>query len=91
MQTGSKNLCRTDMEKIESDVSAIRTALRKVHEVMGAKTWVGTSADNWATDFNGRMSSLSRLFDSFPAEEQLLIAKAQKNQEASDRKSHGHG
>lgn len=79
------------MEKIESDVSDIRTAMRKVHDVMGAKTWVGASADNWAADFDGRMSSLSRLFDGFPAEEQRLIAKAQRDQDASDRKLPGHG
>ncbi|WP_433889381.1 hypothetical protein [Streptomyces sp. CA-111067] len=85
-----ENLCRTDMGKIESDVSDIRTAIKKVHDVMGAKTWVGATADMWASDFNGRMTSLSRLFDSFPAEEQRLIAKAQKDQAASDRKYHGH-
>ncbi|MEV6009572.1 hypothetical protein AB0M29_22510 [Streptomyces sp. NPDC051976] len=85
-----ENLCRTDMEKIEADVSDVRAALKKVHDVMGAKTWVGATADAWATDFDGRMISLNRLFDSFPAEEQALIAKAQKDQAASDRKYHGH-
>jgi len=77
------------METIETAVSDVRAALKKVHDVMGAKTWVGPSADSWATDFNGRMSSLSRLFDSFPAEEQRLIAKAQKDQAASDSKTQG--
>lgn len=78
------------MEKIESDVSDVRTALKKVHDVMGAKTWVGATADTWASDFDGRMTSLGRLFDDFPAEEQRLISKAQKDQAASDRKYHGH-
>lgn len=78
------------MEKIETDVSEIRTAMRKVQDVMGAKTWVGATADTWASDFDGRMTALGRLFDSFPAEEQRLIAKAQKDQAASDRKYHGH-
>ncbi len=45
---------------------------------MGSDTWAGTAADNWADDFNDRMSSLSYLFGSYPAEEQRLIIKAEE-------------
>jgi hypothetical protein len=77
------------MSKIETAVGNIRAALRKVTDLMGDKTWVGDSADRWATDFNGRMGALGRLFDSYPPEEDRLIAKAQKDQAEMDRKMHG--
>ncbi|GAA1894744.1 hypothetical protein [Streptantibioticus ferralitis] len=77
------------MAAIETAVGNIRDALKKVNQLM-TKTWVGSAADKWATDFNGRMGSLSRLFDSFPDEEQKLIAKAQKDQANLDSKYHGH-
>ncbi|WP_326689864.1 hypothetical protein OIE63_23730 [Streptomyces sp. NBC_01795] len=70
------DLCRQDMGTIETAVTNIRTAVQKVTELMGSDTWAGPTADSWAEDFNGRMSSLNYLFDSYPAEEQQLIAKA---------------
>ncbi|MGP3973619.1 hypothetical protein ACTWQF_06165 [Streptomyces sp. 8N114] len=76
MGQSEADLCRQDMAKIETAVSNIRTAAKKVTDLMGPDTWTGTSADNWAGDFNGRMSSLGYLFDSYPAEEQRLITKA---------------
>ncbi|SEG91319.1 hypothetical protein SAMN05216223_12381 [Actinacidiphila yanglinensis] len=84
-----ENLCQTDMEAIEAEISDIRGAIKQVHAAMGAKTWVGGPADKWATDFNGRMGALSRLFGTFPDEEQRLIAKAQASQDAKDRKARG--
>ncbi|MFI7241847.1 hypothetical protein [Streptomyces qinglanensis] len=70
------DLCRQDMAKIESAVGNVRTALKAVTDLMGSDTWAGTAADTWAGDFNGRMSSLNYLFNSYPAEEQRLITRA---------------
>ncbi|MFE9338141.1 hypothetical protein [Streptomyces sp. NPDC007063] len=70
------DLCRQDMAKIESAVGNVRTALKAVTDLMGSDTWAGTAADKWAGDFNGRMSSLNYLFNSYPAEEQRLITRA---------------
>ncbi|MEU1627013.1 hypothetical protein ABZ746_17170 [Streptomyces sp. NPDC020096] len=81
--------CRQDMAAIETAAGNIREALTKVNQLM-SKTWVGSAADKWAGDFNGRMSSLTRLFDSFPPEEKQLIAKAQQDQANQDSKYHGH-
>lgn len=81
--------CRQDMESIKTAVGKIRDAMRSVDQLM-SNTWVGAAADKWATDFKGRMSQLSRLFDSFPPEEQRLVAKAQQDQASMDSKYHGH-
>ncbi|MGW7007649.1 hypothetical protein ACWGCW_33805 [Streptomyces sp. NPDC054933] len=78
------------MATIETAVGNIRDALKKVTQLMGSKTWVGSAADNWAADFNQRMGSLGRLFDSFPDEEKRLITNAQKSQADMDRKYRGH-
>lgn len=85
-----ESLCQTDMEAIEAEVSDIRGVIKRVHAVMGAKTWVGAPADKWASDFNGRMAALSRLMDTFPDEEKRLVAKAQAKQDAKDKKA-AHG
>jgi hypothetical protein len=82
-------LCRQDMQKINTAVTNIRAALGKVTALMGADTWTGNAADKWATDFNGRMGSLGRLFDSYPPEEQRLITKANEEQAKLDKKMHG--
>lgn len=82
-----ENLCQTDMESIETEVSDVGGAITRVRAVMGAGTWVGAAADQWATDFNGRMKALSRLFDSFPDEERRLVAKARARQDAKDKNS----
>jgi len=82
-------LCRQDMDTIEDSVRAIRAAVKKVTDLMGAATWVGTSADQWGSDFGGRMGALGRLFDSYPPEEQRLIAKAQQDQAKLNNQAHG--
>jgi len=76
MGQSEADLCRQDMVKIETAVDNIRSAARKVTDLMGSETWSGTSANSWADDFNGRMSSLGYLFDSYPAEEQRLVTEA---------------
>jgi hypothetical protein len=81
--------CRQDMAAIETAAGDVRDALRKVNQLM-TNTWVGSAADKWAADFQGRMGSLTRLFDSFPPEEQKLIAKAQQDQANLDSRYHGH-
>lgn len=78
-------LCRQDVNTIEQSVTAIRTALKNVTSLLGANTWTGSAADKWATDFNGRMGAISRLFDSYPPEECRLIDAAQKKQAEMDR------
>ncbi|WP_405581130.1 hypothetical protein [Streptomyces sp. NBC_01190] len=80
--------CRQDMRQIETSVATIRAALQKVTDLMGADTWVGDAADRWATDFTGRKNALSRLFDSYPAEEQRLITKAQQDQAKLNNPGH---
>ncbi|MDX6329185.1 MAG: hypothetical protein QOI83_1568 [Streptomycetaceae bacterium] len=82
-------ICRQDMNKVETSVGNIRAAIKKVTDLMGANTWVGASADTWGTDFSGRMGALSRLFDSYPAEEQRLITKAQQDQAKLNNPVHG--
>jgi hypothetical protein len=69
--------CKKDMAAVRTAEGNIRAALEKVNQMMTG-TWVGTAADRWGTDFHGRMGTLSKLFDQFPAEEQRLIDKAQK-------------
>lgn len=81
--------CRQDMAEIESAASSIRDAMAAVNQLM-TNTWVGAAADKWATDFNGRMRSLRRLFDSFPPEEKKLIGRVQQDQTKMDREYHGH-
>ncbi len=78
-------LCRQDMNAIESAANEIRTAIRNVESMM-PKTWIGKKADQWCADHNGRMQRLKTLFDSFPAEENLLVEKARK-----DETGHGAG
>lgn len=73
-------LCRQDMNKIETSVTAIRTAMRNVNTLIGRDTWVGDAADKWGNDIQGRMGALGRLFDSYPAEENRLVTEAQKKQ-----------
>ncbi|MEU8586871.1 hypothetical protein AB0C59_07650 [Streptomyces sp. NPDC048664] len=79
-------LCRQDMNKIETSVSSIRAAITAVNNLIGCETWVGSVADQWGTDFQGRMGALGKLFDSYPPEENRLVAKAQKDQAAMDNK-----
>ncbi|MBO8188646.1 MULTISPECIES: hypothetical protein [Streptomyces] len=74
------DLCKQDMARIGTAVESIRAAAQKVTDLMGSDTWAGTAADNWAGDFNGRLSSLNYLFDSYPAEESRLIAKAEEEE-----------
>ncbi|AOR32744.1 hypothetical protein BFF78_18230 [Streptomyces fodineus] len=85
------SLCRQDMNKIESSVSNIRSAITAVNNLIGCETWVGPAADKWGTDFQGRMGALSKLFDSYPAEENRLVTKAQEKQASMDRKRTGGG
>ncbi|MDF9815151.1 hypothetical protein [Streptomyces sp. SPB162] len=73
-------LCRQDMNKVETSAAAIRAAIKKVNDLIGRETWVGTAADTWGADFQGRMGALGRLFDSYPAEENRLVTEAQKKQ-----------
>ncbi|WP_250299041.1 hypothetical protein [Streptomyces sp. A 4/2] len=73
-------LCRQDMNKIETSVTAIRTAINNVNALIGCDTWVGAAADRWGNDIQGRMGALGRLFDSYPAEENRLVTEAQKKQ-----------
>ncbi|MET9857732.1 hypothetical protein ABZY93_00185 [Streptomyces smyrnaeus] len=80
MGMSDADLCRQDMARIGTAVDNIRIAVQKVTNLMGADTWAGTAADTWAGDFNGRMSSLNYLFESYPAEEQALITKAEENE-----------
>jgi hypothetical protein len=80
------SLCRQDMNKIEASVSNIRSAIKAVNNLIGCETWVGTAADKWGNDFQGRMGALGKLFDSYPPEEQRLVTKAQKDQAELDRK-----
>jgi hypothetical protein len=82
-------ICTQDMDAIETAVGKIRTAISNVTALMGRDTWSGQSADKWGGDFNGRMKALGTLFDSYPAEEKSLIAKAKAKQDAMDRKQHG--
>ncbi|MEV6010369.1 hypothetical protein AB0M29_26575 [Streptomyces sp. NPDC051976] len=84
-------LCQQDMNSVETSAHNIRAAIQAVNALMGKDTWVGAAADKWGGDFSGRMSTLGRLFDSYPAEEQRLIAKAQKDQADMDRKRTGAG
>lgn len=69
--------CTRDMAAIEAAVRDITDAMRGVNQFITA-TWVGTAADKWANDFNGRMGMLRRLFDSFPEEEKRLISQTQQ-------------
>ncbi|CAL9608374.1 hypothetical protein ACH4LN_27100 [Streptomyces albus] len=79
-------LCKQDMAKIETAVGNIRTAMKRVTDLMGAQTWVGPTADRWGGDFQGRMGSLNYLFNSYPAEEQRLITKAQQENKPENPK-----
>ncbi|MGW3197577.1 hypothetical protein ACWDBD_23895 [Streptomyces sp. NPDC001118] len=85
------SLCRQDMNKIELSVSNIRSAITAVNNLIGCETWVGSAADKWGNDFQGRMGALSKLFDSYPVEENRLVTKAQQRQSAMDRKAMGGG
>ena len=79
-------ICQQDMSSVEGSVAKIRTAIKAVNGLMGKDTWVGATADGWGSDFNGRMGALGRLFDSYPAEEQRLVAKARTDQADMDRR-----
>ncbi|MGP3974157.1 hypothetical protein ACTWQF_08930 [Streptomyces sp. 8N114] len=72
------DLCKQDMAKIETAVRNIRVAIKSVTDLMGADTWTGPTADYWGGDFHGRMGTLNYLFNSYPAEAQRLITKAQE-------------
>jgi hypothetical protein len=80
-------MCRQDMNAIENAVQDIRAAMKNVDDMM-PNTWIGKKADNWRMDHQGRMKRLKTLFDSFPAEENRLTEKAQKDQAKMDRKKH---
>ncbi|WP_159056481.1 hypothetical protein [Streptomyces yokosukanensis] len=82
-------ICRQDMNAIETSVSNIRSAIKAVNNLIGCETWVGSAADKWGNDFQGRMGALSKLFDSYPAEENRLVTAAQKKQAAMDSKRTG--
>ena len=82
-------LCQQDMGSVETSAGKIRAAIKAVNGLIGKDTWVGTTADTWGTDFQGRMGALGRLFESYPPEEKRLIAKAQKDQADQDRKRMG--
>lgn len=82
-------LCQQDMKSVETSAGNIRAAIQAVNGLMGKDTWVGATADTWGSEFSGRMGALGRLFDSYPAEEQRLIAKAQKDQADMDRRRQG--
>lgn len=84
-------MCQQDMNSVESSAGRIRAAIAAVNGLMGKDTWVGAKADSWGSDFQGRMGALGRLFDSYPAEEKRLVAKAQKDQSDMDRKRTGGG
>ncbi|MFG1805873.1 hypothetical protein [Streptomyces sp. NPDC049040] len=82
-------ICRQDMNSVETSVSAINTAIAAVDKLINSNTWVGSAADAWGNDFHGRMGALGRLFGSYKAEEDRLVAKAQKDQSDMDRKRMG--
>ncbi|MCX4549016.1 hypothetical protein OG204_21940 [Streptomyces sp. NBC_01387] len=83
-------ICRQDMAAIERAVTDIRTAMKSVDSML-PKTWIGKKADNWRADHEGRMKRLKTLFNSFPAEENRLVEKAQQKQAQMDSKAHGAG
>ncbi|MFJ3304801.1 hypothetical protein ACIPSA_17080 [Streptomyces sp. NPDC086549] len=85
-------LCRNDMNDVNKSVQAIQDAIKQVNGML-PHTWVGKDADNWCTEYNGRIGQLNALFSmNLPPEETRLIEKAKKDQQAMDKKSHGgHG
>ncbi|MGN5379749.1 hypothetical protein ACQ4WX_28445 [Streptomyces lasalocidi] len=81
------------MNQIETSVSNIRSAIGAVNSLIGCETWVGADADKWGNDFQGRMGALSKLFDSYPAEESRLVTEAQKSRQpwTASRRAAVHG
>ncbi|KIZ15426.1 hypothetical protein [Streptomyces natalensis] len=79
-------ICRKDMASVNKSVSSIMDAMEAVDKAL-PYTWVGRDADNWRTEYNGRMGQLTALLlMALPPEEARLIEKARKKQAEMNRK-----
>jgi hypothetical protein len=82
-------VCRSDMDDVNKSVRVIVDAINQVNSML-PHTWVGKDADNWCTDYNGRIGQLNALFSMYlPPEETRLMEKAKKDQQAMDKKMQG--
>ncbi|NUP39365.1 MAG: hypothetical protein HOY76_20700, partial [Streptomyces sp.] len=67
--------CKQDMTAVQTAADNIRTAINEVTPLL-TNTWVGRSADDWATDFRGRMARVTGILDECPGQERWMILKA---------------
>lgn len=67
-----------DMSSVNAAIGRVQDAISAVRRAMGPHVWMGREADDWWTDYSGRLQKLSTMLDQARAEQPRLLTQAMK-------------